>query len=78
MNTVKLSTLKVGDCGRLKGKRFIVTDRMPEDRSSGSTTIRWEGGPEQEFFTDSPLCQDPDVTPLGRGSLKVSIEFPAK
>jgi len=74
---VRLSTLKACDCGRLNGKRFIVIGRVPEDRSSGYTTVQWEEGGRQEFFTDAPTYDNPMVVPLGAGSWRIVIDFPA-
>jgi hypothetical protein len=70
---MRLSELSIGKCGRLDGKRFIVIDRAPEDRSSGSTEVEFEGGQCKTFVWD---LENPDVTPLGKGNRVVSIEWP--
>jgi hypothetical protein len=71
--SVKLSTLSVGYCGKIQGERFIVTERWPEGRASGSTHIQWETRGTEIFVWD---IRDPDVIPIGIGKRVVTIEWP--
>lgn len=70
---MKLSQLSINDCGVLKRRRFIVTYRCPDDRSSGITQVRYEGGREEDFIWD---YDNPEVEYLGVGSVVVQITFP--
>ncbi len=52
------------------GKRFVVVDRVPEDRSSGLTTVRYEDGHAEEFIWD---CEDPEVRIIGTGKVEIKV-----
>ncbi len=79
---MKLSSLKDGQAGRFsedvedpyvkKGQRFIVVDRVPEDRSSGITTVRVEQGYEAVFIWDH---SNPLVECIGTSKVKIELTF---
>lgn len=74
--SIRLSELQEGDAGiftsgKGKGKRFVVVDRSPEDRSSGMTEIMFEGSSSgQRFLWDD---SDPSVKKIGKGHVAVTI-----
>jgi hypothetical protein len=69
---MKLSDLREGDVGKfpVSGRRFIVTSRTAEDRSSGSTRITMESGGTMDYLWDQ---EDPEVKKIGRGRLVTKI-----
>jgi hypothetical protein len=69
---VAISDLPRGSVASLDGKRFIVTSRTPEDRSSGSTEVAYEDGTRATFYWDH---EDPKVVHEGRGRLVTSIRL---
>lgn len=79
---MKLSHLREGEAGRftekckewagMKGVRFIVTDRFPEDRSSGGTTIVTEKGNQFSFLWE---YHDPEVEKIGTGRVETTVVF---
>ncbi len=76
MNLSSLGVTEVGIFTDNKSLgRFIVIGREPEDRSSGSTKIRYETSKREEtIFWDS---SNPEVKFLGRGKIvPMQIEFP--
>ncbi len=63
----KLSSLRIGDIGKLNGNEFIVTERLPEDRRSGETRIKYRDDlGDDEFYWDS---LDPAVIYLRKGKI---------
>jgi hypothetical protein len=69
---VKLSDLKVGDAGEMPNTfKFVVEDRVAEDRTSGTTTVRfWDGIHTRIYVWDE---DDPTVTYLGKGRFDVKL-----
>ena len=67
---MKMSNLELNEIGILRGKKFIVTDRTPDDRASGSTTIRFETGDQEIFVWD---FSNPVVTKVGKGRIEIKI-----
>lgn len=63
---MNLSELCVGAVGYLRGKRFKVIYRAPEDRSSGITDIRFENGNEARFVWD---YDNPTTVPLKKKAM---------
>jgi hypothetical protein len=72
---VKLSSLAADETGILKGRRFIVTARYPEDRASGITDVLFESGLRETFVWDR---DNPMVRHLGTGSVEITIKWPAE
>ncbi len=72
---MKLAMLSVGDAGKFPdGRRFVVTNRVPDDRHSGWTDITYEDNcAEADFRWD---VNNPEVTVIGKGKVvkKVIIE----
>lgn len=68
---IKLSHVPEGGVFRLKNTKYIVIDRIPEDRSSGGTTFRGEKGGDQTYWWDH---DNPKVKYLGPGKLVTKIE----
>lgn len=66
----ELSNLREGEVGEKDGKRFIVVDRCPEDRSSGLSTIQFEDGGRKRFVWD---YSNPRVKKIGTGKLVTKI-----
>lgn len=48
----------------------IVIDRIPEDRSSGTTTVTFLDGESRCFIWD---WANPDVEYMGKGKLEINI-----
>lgn len=67
---MKLSSMRIGEVGMMDGRRFIVTNRWPEDRSSGITDVTYQDGGCRTFVWDH---EDPEVIRGGRGRLEVRI-----
>lgn len=68
---VKLSSLRLNDCGRLDGRPFIVVDRFPLAIPQPNCTIMYANGAKRNLnFLD---CE---VEYLGVGSVSITISFP--
>jgi hypothetical protein len=64
---MQISSLRVGEMGKLVsgGPEFLVTDRWPEDRSSG---IQFVSGGRKWFIWDH---EDPEVVRTGQGRIEI-------
>ena len=83
---VKLSQLRVNDCGRLDGKAFIVTERVIG--SGGHIKVMYANGSDRTFNIGTEFLgygiggttyiklNDQEVEFLGVGSVSVTIKFP--
>lgn len=67
---MKLSSMRINDLGKYKGRLFIVYNRWPDDRSSGITEIRYENGGTEVFVWDK---DNPEVEYIGKGKLETKI-----
>ena len=72
--TRPLRLLPEGTVGRFPGHRirFIVVERIPEDRSAGSTEIVFDGGARRTFSWQDPI---PWALVLGKGKLISKIRM---
>jgi hypothetical protein len=71
---MKMSDLREGFVGRLLDtqdrRKFIVTSRCPEDRSSGLTNVTYEDGGREQYVWN---YENPEVILIGRGRLVTNI-----
>lgn len=67
-----MSDLRCTEMGKIypDGEEFLVIDRIPEDRSSGSTKVQFLSGKRQTFYWDH---ENPTVVFTGRGHLNNGI-----
>jgi hypothetical protein len=69
---MRLSTAREDDVVVCNGVKGIVTNRVPEDRTSGETTVFWEGSGFKTYAWDHG---DLEVEVIGKGKLIQRIEM---
>ncbi len=69
---MKLSDVHMNGVILVRGKKAIVVERFPEDRSSGGTRLQLETGERQMYLWDQ---DDPTITYLGQGKITYTIEL---
>lgn len=67
---MQLSSVKEMGVVQIAGRRGIVVNRCPEDRSSGITDVQWGDGHREQFIWD---YNNPKVKYLGQGKVILQI-----